>query len=191
VARRKKLVYVSVALFLIFGLGAIGVYQSYASSNLGLAGNPFSLEYRSGGAMVRDYIVTHPSNAPFHIVGFWTATWYETTGTSQVDAKTLDFWMNMTKEQFIQQHWDTFYIYGYNLKYPNQTAKSLDYGSSSEILTTIVYYPFDFRNLPLSPYALFYVQSHSPLPQYPFKVESRTMIANVTAFLVKFDVQWK
>lgn len=165
ISTKKRYLYPLLAAILIFGATAVQVYPTYASSNLGLPSNPFSLDFRSGGAIVRDYVLAHRSEAPFYIVGFWPETWNLTIGTSQVGDGIAYFFPSMNRSEFISHHWTTFYVYGYSIRYLETYASFL--------------VPFVYPNSSLA--------SSSDLP---ITVISREVVANQTNYLVKFQIEW-
>jgi len=76
--RKRKLILPVIAVMLLT-LTAIPTYQAYASSNLGLQQNPFSLDFRTPGIILRDYITSVQGSAQFIIMGYSQGSWWWTS----------------------------------------------------------------------------------------------------------------
>lgn len=134
IAGKKNYWRTMVAVLILFLLLAVPAYETYASSNLTHAGgNPFSLDYRTSAAQIRDYVLAHQSDAPFNIVGI-PPGWIFTPGVEdlhqvQVFAPapipiTLShvglFYERLlipylSYNEFIRERWTTFYVFGANI----------------------------------------------------------------------------
>jgi len=108
IAKRRRFVAGVGVGTLIFLVAAVPVYQTYALSNLSIAsGNPFSLDYRTPAAQVRDYINAHPEDAPFYVVGA-PFGWSFTPGIQ--DLSSTRFYPQLPFLNFTQNRWTSFFI---------------------------------------------------------------------------------
>jgi hypothetical protein len=117
VARRNRRVLALLGIILASLLILVPVYQVFAISNLGYTTvSPFGLDYRSPAIQVRDYVNSHPADAPFHIIGV-PYGWYFTPGIDQLKSvdvysptaiHTLSPSLNYTA--FLAKHWTQFYV---------------------------------------------------------------------------------
>ena len=171
ISRRKRLtVALIIALVLVSGI-TIPLYSGFASSNFvvnqNVGGDPFTLGYRTPSALVRDYVVSHPTAGGFDIVGVptyygFTDVWNFTPGTQGLPVR---FHSNLTESQFIAQRWTTFYIYGNNGDNTSEASRSQ---------------------------FVHYLLTGTPSMTGPllFHIVGRESIFNETAYFVQVQVSW-
>ena len=107
---RKRRYLLPVVTALLLTLAAVPVYQSYAASNLGLAQNPFSLNYRTPGVVIRDYATSIRNSPQLNVVGFDGSSWWWTPGSTWVG--NVNFSPYITYQQLVSHGWSTFYVFG-------------------------------------------------------------------------------
>jgi len=107
--RKRKYVLPTIAIMLLT-LAAIPLYEGYASSNLGLPQNPFSLDYRTPGIILRDYVTSVRSGNQFVVMGFSQNSWWWTPGTAWM--QNVTFFPYLTYQEFAAHRWSTFYVFG-------------------------------------------------------------------------------
>jgi hypothetical protein len=107
--RKRSHLYAVAGIFLIFLLVAVPTYETYASSNLGIGGNPFSLGYRAAGIQVRDYFAANGSAGPIFVMGISSDSWFFVPGGNSIGDAHFYGYLNQT--DFIKQRWDVFYLY--------------------------------------------------------------------------------
>jgi hypothetical protein len=108
IAKRRRYVAGLGVVVAIFLVAAVPVYQTYALSNLAITtGNPFSLDYRTPAAQVRDYVNANPGGAPFYIIG-GPFGWSFTPGLQ--DLHSTYFYPQLSYADFTKNRWTDFYI---------------------------------------------------------------------------------
>lgn len=131
IARRPRYLVLLGAGLVVFTLLSIPAYEAYASSNLDLPANPFALSYRTPEVMIRNYISSHQSDAPFYIMGLSNATfadWWFTPGNTYL--KGVHLYPYLNQSSFVNRRWTVFYVVGSST---SQLSGSLPYifGNSS------------------------------------------------------------
>jgi len=120
---RKGRYLLAVALILfVVTVGAVPLYETYATSNLGISSNVFSLDYRAPGVAIRDYVLQHP-NEVFNIMAPLANFWFFAPGSDNLPS--VHFFTYLNQSDFVNRHWETFYVYGYDLSLIKQQAPYL------------------------------------------------------------------
>lgn len=171
--RGRKYALGIIALFFIFIMAAVPVYQSYASSTLisYTGSNPFALNYRTDAVLIRDYILSHERDAPFYIIG-WPSAWDFTPGTDLLPPVGVytpfpnPFIPYLSHNHFLANKWSAFYVYN-----PN----SLDFIRAN------------------APYLVQFVSPNEPSSNstVPYTVVSREVVMQNPSFtLTKVQLSW-
>lgn len=107
---RKRRYILPVIALMLLTLAAVPAYQAFASSNLNQGQDPFSLNYRTPGVVIRDYITSAPNATPFVIVGFSQDGWWWTPGTAGIS--NVSFYPYVTYQALASYKWPSFYVFG-------------------------------------------------------------------------------
>jgi len=107
---RKRRYVLPVIAALLFTFAAIPTYQAYASSGLNLGQNPFSLDYRTPGIIIRDYVTSTPDGAPFVIMGYGASSWWWTPGTAGI--RDVSFSPYLSYQELADSRLQSFYVFG-------------------------------------------------------------------------------
>ncbi|MDA4118184.1 MAG: hypothetical protein OK455_07555 [Thaumarchaeota archaeon] len=174
VARRKRRVVGLLGVVIASLLILVPVYQVLAISNLGyVTVSPFGLDYRSPAVQVRDYVNSHESEAPFHIIGV-PYGWYFTPGVDGL--KSVDVYSPssggtlspvLNYSAFVSMRWTQFYLY-----------------SSSNFVTEKSNSPYVLQFIPGAPYV-------ATNQTAPFTITNSTIeIRNHDFLFTKVDLTW-
>jgi hypothetical protein len=174
VTRRKRRVVGLLGIVAASLLILVPVYQVLAISNLGyVTVSPFGLDYRSPAVQVRDYVNSHQSEAPFHVIGV-PYGWYFTPGVDGL--KSVDVYLPssggtlspvLNYSAFVSMRWTQFYIY-----------------SSSNFATEKSNSPYVLQFIPGAPYV-------ATNQTAPFTITNSTIVIRNHDFLfTKVDLSW-
>jgi hypothetical protein len=117
IAKSRPRLFGLIAVFLVFLLMAVPVYQTYAASNIQyVSENPFQLDFRTQAVQMRNYLASNASGQPFILIGV-PYGWIFTPGVEDlhnVQAYSLiktPSLPSLTPENFTSRHWSTLYLF--------------------------------------------------------------------------------
>ena len=107
---RKRKYAIMVVMLMLLTLAAVPAYQSFAASNLNLTQNPFSLDYRTPGVVVRDYASSVQNGPSLAVMGLGNGSWWWTPGSAWMSNVTPSPYL--TYGQLLSLGLSTFYVLG-------------------------------------------------------------------------------
>jgi hypothetical protein len=169
VAKKPKFLLALAAVFVIFLVAAVPLYETYASSSMGGV-NPFGLNYRAEAATLRDYVAFTHQGVRSYIVGV-PYGWAFTPGVRSLQAAVYStvpgpFFPSINYSTFVTNKWNSFYVFA-------------DLGGG--VYTT-----------PLPGYIDQLVRGHQPIDDAQYKLVSRKTLFNESGLIyVRIELAWK